>query len=321
MQVIYDSVADFCTFNLVNSKNVAYIEMPKDFNIYEFEFSKSGAGGRISSPELRKSQELSESFSGLEENIKRYDLLLLVKRVGKGAGFSPRMIELLDYYMSFTREIDWEQGSRPIVYQSLSKTSLDLGVSERQIQHLEKQLFELGAITWNDSGNHKRYGQRDPQSGKIIYAYGVDLTPLAFLKVELEAKLHEKKLYDQAWLKTKREISQLRRHIKGSIAELITGGINTDNYESRYNGISKPIRTYMKLEDLRALLESHKKLYQMILNDLPKHEEGGINDSNDSILSSESSCSDEPDFVNYKSTTQKQPNNKTHGAWGKLRKF
>jgi replication initiation protein RepC len=136
--------------------------MPKDFNIYEFEFTKSGAGGRISSPELRRSQELSESFSGLEENIKRYDLLLLVKRVGKGAGFSPRMIELLDYYMSFTRDVDWEQGSRPIVYQSLSKTSLDLGVSERQIQHLEKQLFELGAITWNDSGNHKRYPDTAP---------------------------------------------------------------------------------------------------------------------------------------------------------------
>ena len=74
-------------------------------------------GGRIASPKLRQSLEQCEDFAGLEENTNRYDLLLLVKRAGKSAGFSPRMIALLDYYMSFTRDIDWEEGSRPIVFQ------------------------------------------------------------------------------------------------------------------------------------------------------------------------------------------------------------
>ena len=101
-------------------------------------------GGRIASPKLRLSQEQCEEFDGLDKNANRYDLLLLVKRVGKAAGFSPRMITLLDYYMSFTRDIDWEEGGRPIVYQSLAKTALDMGVSERQIQILENQLFDLG---------------------------------------------------------------------------------------------------------------------------------------------------------------------------------
>ena len=89
--------------------------MPKDFNVYDLEFERSGVGGRISSPKLRKSLEQSENFSGLEQDVKRYDLLLLVKRAGKGAGFSPRMIELLDYYMAFTRDIDWQKGSLPLV--------------------------------------------------------------------------------------------------------------------------------------------------------------------------------------------------------------
>ena len=102
------------------------------------------------------------------------------------------MINLLDYYMAFTRDLDWEEGSSPIVYQSLSRTALDLGVSERQIQKLEKALFEVGAITWNDSGNHRRYGQRCQETGRINYAYGVDLTPLAYIKADLEIKLAEK---------------------------------------------------------------------------------------------------------------------------------
>lgn len=174
-------------------------------------------GGRIASPAFRQSLDQCEDFTGLEEKTNRYDLLLLAKRTGKLAGFSPRMIYLLDYYMAFTCELDWEEGSRPIVYQSLARTSLDLGVTERQIQKLEKQLFEVGAITWNDSGNHKRYGKRDPNTGRIQYAYGVDLTPLAYLKTELEDKLQQKQLYDKAWLDTKRNISQYRRQIRSLI--------------------------------------------------------------------------------------------------------
>ena len=130
-------------------------------------------GGRRSSPELRASIEMAEAFEGLPAEVERYDLLTLVKRAGRQAGFTSGMIELLDYYMAFTREADWEEGARPIVFQSLAKTALDFGVSERNIQKTEKALFRAGAITWNDSGNHRRYGQRDPKSGRIAYAAGV----------------------------------------------------------------------------------------------------------------------------------------------------
>ena len=178
-------------------------------------------GGRISSPELRHSLAQSENFTGLEHDVNRYDLLLLVKRIGKGAGFSAKMIHLLDYYMAFTRDIDWEEGGQPIVYQSQSKTSLDLGVSERQIQNIEKALFEVGALTWNDSGNHRRYGQRCESTGAILYAYGVDLTPLAYLKDNLTTKLDQKKRHDSAWMELKQQISWYRSLIRGFIAEIV----------------------------------------------------------------------------------------------------
>ncbi|MBL9170324.1 MAG: hypothetical protein JNN07_21490 [Verrucomicrobiales bacterium] len=227
-------------------------------------------GGRISSAELRHAQQQCEDFAGLEANTDRYRLLLLVKRAGKAAGFSARMIHLLDYYMAFTRDSDWEEGARPVVYQSLSKTALDLGVSERQIQRLEQALFEAGALTWNDSGNHRRYGQRCAKTGRILYAYGVDLTPLAYLKADLEAKLQEKELYDRAWMETKRQISWHRRQICGRMAEAEEGADRPDwmlSAATRYQALAVPIRTYMSLEDLRALLASHRELHREITAD------------------------------------------------------
>ena len=256
----------------------------------------------------------SVDFKGLEETTNRYQLLLLVKKVGKLAGFTPRMISLLDYYLAYTRDVDWEEGGRPIVYQSLSKTALDLGVSERQIQKLEATLFEVGAIRFNDSGNHRRYGQRDNETGRILWAFGVELTPLAFLRPELESKLHEKELYDQAWLETKRKISWHRRQIRAAI-QIVTEESEPSRelaellqvWNSEYEAIAVQIRTHIKLPELRLLLDRHKKLHSTITEQLgvgvPENNNAPVRASLPKRTTNYSPTS-EPKFAHYKSTTQ-----------------
>lgn len=263
----------------------------------------TGGGGRIGSPAYRESLLQSDDFTGLEEDVGRYDLLLLVKRVGKAAGFTPRMIQLLDYYMAFTTEQDWEEGSRPIVFQSLSRTALDLGVSERQIQKLEKQLFQLSAITYHDSGNHKRYGQRDPATGRLLFAFGVDLTPLAYLREELERKLHEKQLYDQAWLGTKREISWLRRQVRSLLLELREQGASPralHELEAIYNEIAVQLRTHIGLSGLRELLQRHHELHERCLETVSL---AAPRTGNSDGTTRKRSCTSEPEFAHYKYTT------------------
>ena len=294
-------------------------------NIHIPKPSYSG-GGRISSPKLRASLEQSEDFLGLEEDTNRYDLLLLVKRVGKSAGFTPRMIELLDYYMAFTRDIDWEEGSSPIIYQSLSKTALDLDVSERQIQRLEQQLFEVGALTWHDSGNHRRYGQRCEDTGEILYAYGVDLTPLAYLKEKLSQQLAEKKAEKAAWMESKRQISWYRRQIRAILAEL-EGRVDIDpplhDLERQYEEIAKPIRTHMDNERLKSLIAEHKDIYEVVLKNLEKgqlSQERVVNESNKPQMTQKTSSKDDKGVVHYKSTTQK-PFNKLNTSRDKPNGF
>jgi len=222
-------------------------------------------GSRIASDRYRQSLTACLEFTGLEEGTDRYRLLLLVKKLGSKAGFTPRMIQLLDYYMAFTRDVDWEEGSRPIVFQSLARTALDLGVTERQIQKLERSLADLGAVTWNDSGNHKRYGQRDPKTGRILYAFGIELTPLAALQAELEAKLREKEQLDAAWMAAKRQISWYRAQVRSLLSEWsLRGDTGVAEYDRRYGEIAVPIRTHLRLPHLRNLLEQHRALHAAV---------------------------------------------------------
>lgn len=211
---------------------------------------------------------VADEFCGLEQDTKPYELLLLVKRVGSSGGFTSRMVHLLEYYMAFTREIDWQDGQYPIVYQSLSKTAMDLGISERQVQRLEKALADVGALTWQDSGNFRRYGQRCPETGEILYACGVNLAPLAQLEAELRRQLAQKSAANRAWHETKCRISQSRRKIKVAIEEL-SENANSSRCKVKSilgdgNELHMQIRTHMSLDALLSLLSQHEKVLEAL---------------------------------------------------------
>ncbi len=241
-------------------------------------------GGRRSSPQFRDSLAHSDEFSGLPEGTTHFDLLKLVKRAGREIGFSERMIQLLEYYLLFTREQDWRAGARPVVYQSLYKTALDFGVGERQIQKLEHSLFQVGALTWADSGNHRRYGIRDEETGDILYAFGVDLSPLATLAQTLQTKLEEKSLRDAAWLDTKRKISALRAKIRALMTELPED--QAPEAQAQYLRYGFTIRAYMPLEDIIELLQSHRDLYATLMNQVQEHARVEVSVNNTLISSS-----------------------------------
>ncbi len=274
----------------------------------------SRAGSRAASAAYRQSLQLSEDFTGLEEDTNRYELLQLVKRVGDSAGFTAKMIELLDYYLiNFTQDIDWERGSRPIVYQSVSRTALALGVTERQIQRLERRLFEVGACTWHSSGNNKRYGSRDPETGKIKFAFGIDLTPLAYLQTDLQIKLHQRKQYENAWIETRRQISHLRSQIRALLAELREEG--TDQLaalETDYQAIAIQLRTHIDLAAMRELLERHTSLHTRLAKlaepDEPKtiHSAHGANMAEKTNLASPTS---DQNVAHYKYWNLAEKNN------------
>ncbi|MAE50921.1 MAG: hypothetical protein CMH27_03845 [Micavibrio sp.] len=263
--------------------------------------SPSAFGGRLSSPKFRAGLQDLDEYIGLEEDVDRFKALKLVKMAGKDAGFSAELVELLEYYVIRTDEADWKEGSQPINYQSVTTTAQDLDISERQVRNREKALHALGALSWQDSGNFKRYGMRDRETREIQYAFGVDLSPLASLMPVLEAKVAAKQAAKAKWNETKRKISAYRARIRALIAEAghydeLDEMLLHITYE--YEKISFSIRTYHAQSDLDDLLGEHKALYEAMYQAL----EGVAQAEDKSSFSCDTSATDETDFPHIQCT-------------------
>src|ERR1700733_6071496 len=93
---------------------------------------------------------------------------------------------------------DWGRGGRPIVWPSASLQQEALGLSATRTKAINRALIETGLVTMRDSPNGKRYGKRDPK-GRIVEAYGFDLSPIAerhaeFVRLAAEAKAERDEL-------------------------------------------------------------------------------------------------------------------------------
>lgn len=128
---------------------------------------------------LIKVDRIAEGFAGLPEGVTVHgQLLAAFKAAGPRIGLSTSLMHAVDWLFRFTQSQDWERGARPIVWPSALLQQEALGVSETQAKRLNRRLIELGLVTMKDSPNGKRYGRRDAR-GRIVEAYGFDLSPLA----------------------------------------------------------------------------------------------------------------------------------------------
>lgn len=130
------------------------------------------------------------------------------------------------------------------------------------------------------------------------------------MRKELQQKLHEKQLYDQAWLQTKREISWFRRQIKALLLEWREEGANSDSiadFERRYNEIAVQLRTHIRLEQMRTLLDRHRRLHSRLLDRVGDKPVKSTQVTDESISAKETvngSSTSESEFAHYKYTTQ-----------------
>ena len=218
------------------------------------EHVNNSSGGRTSTKLSRHLDNYSQNFGGLPEGINRYHLIRLVKRVGRKLGFTGVLISHLEYLINHTRDCDWGDGGRPIVYKTVQKTALELGLTERQINNREHSLHELKVLSWTELGNHRRTGKRN-QRGNIVFAYGVNLAPLAALYDELLQLEKEQIAYEEDWMAERRRHSNLKRYVLAKIEEAIELGahpIDLEPLQSRLNQIGR-IRASVSLEKLSQL--------------------------------------------------------------------
>lgn len=148
--------------------------------------ARSPSGLRRLSLAMLATERTGESFTGLPEKSTPGRVLAAFKAAAPALGFGPRIIHAVDWLFSFTQAQDWSAGNRPIVWPSagLQREALSLGAT--QVKSLNRHLVEIGLVTMKDSPTGKRYGRRSAD-GRIVEAYGFDLSPLAARLAEFQA--------------------------------------------------------------------------------------------------------------------------------------
>ena len=180
--------------------------------------SPNPTGRRPRGPDHFASEHAAAAFDGLQEGASHLELKDLLETVGAKAGWSAALVDHFVLLLEWTRPVDWLPGAQPIVWLSVAETAHELGVSPSQVRRNEAAMHRLGAISWKDSPNHRRYGTRN-QAGAIVEAWGVNLAPAAALLPELR-KLLERRAEDRA----------RHRHLRHAVAGArgrLTAGIDT----------------------------------------------------------------------------------------------
>jgi replication initiation protein RepC len=173
----------------------------------------SPTGFRRLTPGLLKVDRAAEGFTGLPEGVTvRGQLLAAFKAASPRLGLPPRVVHAIDWLFKFTQPQDWEQGGRPIVWPSASLEQEALGLSESQTKRLNRCLIEAGLVTMKDSPNGKRYGRRDGK-GRIVEAYGFDLSPLAARYAEFVRVAEEGRAEREAMGRLRRRATIARKGI------------------------------------------------------------------------------------------------------------
>ena len=178
-------------------------------------------GLRRITPDTVASQLTAMTFGGLPFGVTRGGLMRAIEGGGPDCGLTRAQTERLVYLVRHTMDLDWhDDGSTPIVWVSVSRMAWELRVGVRRINEVERELAETGWIAHKDSGNRRRWGERDPETGQVGLAFGIDLSPLGARYGELVAAA-ERREAEWPMRRAVRDISaSLRCEIRQLLASL-----------------------------------------------------------------------------------------------------
>ena len=154
--------------------------------------------------------------AGVDSTVTKARAMSAIKRIGVHLGLKPGDMLLLDSFGAFTQAQDWGRGQRPIVWASnaclMDRTGFSLSALKRHL----RRLADLGLIAFHDSPNGKRWGHRDA-NGRIVEAYGIDLSPLAARADEFEHLFGHITAERALCQRLKRHVTVARRTLRARI--------------------------------------------------------------------------------------------------------
>ena len=179
-------------------------------------------GWRKPTPGLGIAEQLAQA--GEQVAVPKTRAFVAVKRVGAYIGLKAGDMMLLDTLGAFTQAQDWEEGQRPIVWASNAYLMEQTGFSLSALERHARRLAEIGVISFQDSPNGKRWGRRDAE-GRIVEAYGFDLSPLSARVEEFEELHADLQAEREVCQRLKRQITVARRMIRARIDAAVSSAL------------------------------------------------------------------------------------------------
>ena len=187
-------------------------------------------GLRKLTPKMLGTIEVAEAHRFASE-MQPGQVLAAFKAAAPYLGLRPSVVHAIDWLFRFTDAVDWQPSARPIVWPSSAMQQQELGLGPSQVKNLNRYLVELGLVVMKDSPNGKRYGRRDPE-GRIIEAYGFDLSPLASRYAEFHAVAEEGREERARVQALKRRATIARNGIRQLLETAVEQGLSDDEWEA-----------------------------------------------------------------------------------------
>lgn len=212
---------------------------------------------------------IAGAFTGLPKGVKHPNQLLRTfKEAARCYGIPPRQVELLDLLFCYTYPQDWAPGARPLVWLSNAFVQDALGLCETQVRATFNGLVENRLIARKDSANGKRYGRRDA-CGRIVEAYGFDLSPLAVRYQEFCAAVEA----HQAERAAKRDLQQRATRARKGLRQIIDtareqgldrpgSGCDLKELEEAVQAITADLKMAQRVADLKACVEALERHWE-----------------------------------------------------------
>ncbi|NTG58044.1 replication protein C, partial [Agrobacterium rhizogenes] len=106
-------------------------------------------------------------------------------RYASAIGLKAAKIALIDQLFAFSMAIDWSDAQTiPVVWPSNELLARRLGIKISTLKYHLAGLVEAGLICYSDHPTYQRRGRRS-EDGRIIEAYGINLSPIAARYCEL----------------------------------------------------------------------------------------------------------------------------------------
>jgi replication initiation protein RepC len=221
-------------------------------------------GWRKPTPGLGVAEQLAQA--GERVAVPKTRAFVALKRVGAHIGLKAGDMLLLDTLGAFTQAQDWEEGQRPIVWASNAYLMEQTGFSLSALKRHARRLAEIGVISFQDSPNGKRWGRRDVD-GRIVEAYGFDLSPLSARVEEFEELHAELQAERELCLRLKRQITVARRMIRARIEAALSSALRGP--WRQFTGLFEELlerlpRRHEASEQLERLLAWFKELQERV---------------------------------------------------------